>query len=146
MREIKFRSWDKKEKQMTYFTLEQLIDSIGFEYVIPENLIRLAPIPIGDRNNKIRMQFTGLLDKNGKEIYEGDILEVHRYGLEEKHRTVVRFESGGFILEDDFGEAVTIGWAIDSWDDDGHKYSVIGNIHENSELLKARPWRSEKNK
>lgn len=66
-------------------------------------------------------QYTGLEDKNGKRIFEGDILSF-RAG-----RThVVRFEDGAFILED---SAIPIPFAI--------KSEIIGNIHDNPELLKA---------
>ena len=65
-------------------------------------------------------QYTGLNDKNGKLIFEGDIL-LFRAG-----RThVVRFEDGAFILED---TAIPIPFAI--------KSEIIGNVHDNPELLK----------
>ena len=65
-------------------------------------------------------QYTGLKDKNGKRIFEGDILSF-RAG-----RThVVRFEDGAFILED---SAIPIPFAI--------KSEIIGNVHDNPELLK----------
>ena len=65
-------------------------------------------------------QYTGLEDKNGKRIFEGDILSF-RAG-----RThVVRFEDGAFILED---SAIPIPFAI--------KSEIIGNVHDNPELLK----------
>lgn len=65
-------------------------------------------------------QYTGLEDKHGKQIIEGDIL-LFRAG-----RThVVRFEDGAFILED---SAIPIPFAI--------KSEIIGNVHDNPELLK----------
>ena len=65
-------------------------------------------------------QYTGLKDKNGKLIFEGDIL-LFRAG-----RThVVRFEDGAFILED---TAIPIPFAI--------KSEIIGNVHDNPELIK----------
>ena len=64
-------------------------------------------------------QYTGLEDKHGKRIIEGDILSF-RAG-----RThVVRFEDGAFILED---SAIPIPFAI--------KSEIIGNIHDNPELI-----------
>jgi uncharacterized phage protein (TIGR01671 family) len=72
------------------------------------------------------MQFTGLLDKNGKEIYEGDILEnmnwrEWNYKNGEKHRVVVKWTSGKKFSGFGIGE-------------DTH-YEIIGNIYENPELL-----------
>jgi uncharacterized phage protein (TIGR01671 family) len=73
---------------------------------------------------------TGLLDKNGKEIYEGDIV-TWGYG-----NTTVRF--GGMELEDDQGSAFTVtGWIVSDCTLDS-RCEVIGNIHENPELLNAR--------
>ena len=66
-------------------------------------------------------QYTGLNDKHGKRIFEGDILSL-RTG-----RThVVRFEDGAFVLEN---TAIPMRFAI--------KFEVIGNIHDNPELLKG---------
>ena len=65
-------------------------------------------------------QYTGLKDKNGKRIFEGDILS-----LQTGRPHVVRFKNGAFILED---SAIPMSFAI--------KFEIIGNIHDNPELLK----------
>ena len=83
------------------------------------------------------MQFTGLKDKNGKEIYKGDILRIiNEY--DKVNITEVKFIDGGFTVEDDFGEydMTTIGWAINIWDNENSNYEIIGNIYENPDLLK----------
>lgn len=71
-------------------------------------------------------QFTGLLDKNGKEIYEGDILGCpeDNYFLNE----AVIFAEGCFMVKDDY--TTTPVCAIDTQD-----RTVIGNIHDNSSLI-----------
>ena len=65
-------------------------------------------------------QYTGLKDKHGKRIFEGDILSL-RTGRPH----VVRFKDGAFILED---SAIPMSFAI--------KFEIIGNVHDNPELFK----------
>jgi hypothetical protein len=76
MREIKLRAWDNQEMLYEWFTI---IYDGGF--ITPRTLCRGA--------NAV-MQFTGLTDKNGKEIYEGDIIEQ----ADTKHEVI--FHKGCF--------------------------------------------------
>jgi hypothetical protein len=72
------------------------------------------------------MQFTGLLEKNGKEIFEGDILRVHSHDN----------DHDGQLMAVEWGH---LGWAVKSknWYSltDHDKFSVVGNIYENPGLL-----------
>jgi uncharacterized phage protein (TIGR01671 family) len=83
MKEIKFRAWDKEDKTMR--TLEE-IKKLGGLNIWSSNL--------DTESSFILMQYTGLKDKNGKEIYEGDIVE-----FEDGEKYYISFSSGTFTLE-----------------------------------------------
>ena len=111
MRELKFRAWIEKEKYMALQGEPDLetLSSFMYHYSDCKNL----------------MQYTGLKDKNGKEIYEGDIL--------------------GFEVIRNFKEITVYHFAV-TWDFENagwiqfspkNKIVVIGNIYENPELLKS---------
>jgi uncharacterized phage protein (TIGR01671 family) len=140
MREIKFRVFDKKDG-ILYPTFEWN----GFkswsshrcsgEYIVTFNQdshdgngkYHEDPDPIVDE--LVWMQYTGLKDKNGKEIYEGDVVRTpHR--LMKKYDWKVIFHRGAFVLTDGIGCR-----RFDS-EKFTKNYEIIGNIYENPELLK----------
>ena len=108
---------------MVYATLLQICKQIGYEYAIPDNVLRFSQIESN------AMQFTGLLDKNGKEIYEGDICR------DEDGLGVVYWEKDcwmyGFVQDD--SSYKSDGYMLREMVDD---CEIIGNIFENQELLK----------
>jgi len=130
MREIKFRAWEKRNKIMEYINILKKITCFLPCHDINDR-IRYAQVACNDYE---LMQYTGLKDKNGKEIYEGDIvsscgyLEVVSYGIQE----VDAFEGMGFNLWSFMEETTANGKRLSA------ETKVIGNIHENPELLEEK--------
>ena len=145
MREIKFRAWDKERKEMREV---ELMDWSDWWVSTGSTGEREEPSKYGERNSfkneqtdrHILMQYTGLKDKNGKEIYEGDVVNASWYDYDEPR-------------DDAFGEVFFNGnWmAYCIWKEDEKSISemngqgayhweieVVGNIYENPELLEQQ--------
>jgi len=104
-REIKFRAWNKEENKIKYSS----------EYPDLPCFFTLNQWQLGQEMYPM-MQYTGLKDKNGKEIYEGDI--VRR--LTEKYQVIF----GEGYIEPFYTYGIT-----------GDTYEIIGNIYENPDLI-----------
>lgn len=122
MREIKFRVYDKNKKLMCY-------DITGFEFY-GEGILSGVFID-GDYTDDFKlMQFTGLNDKNGKKIYEGDIVDVTRPCIYETGTII--FKNGCFFIK--VKKTLLALWECEP---NNYQLEVIGNIYENSNLLKG---------
>lgn len=136
MREIEFRVWDNQEK--VYLNKKDIaIDNLGNVFVFEgcnDNdadlwYVRILVEP--DNERYIIEQSTGLKDKNGTEIYEGDVIKVERDGIIYR----VEWIHGGFGLEPRYNSPFhpRLG-NVELCE----KIEVIGNIHENPELLEEK--------
>jgi len=127
MRTIKFRAWDKERgKMLSEVHLED--DECLGEF----SLCRLNKCL--SETKLILMQYTGLKDKNGKEIYEGDIVYFERAGKDHDWKkpgwqnTIVWNEDCACFEEKESGNEIDR--------EEMAKVEIIGNIYENPELLK----------
>lgn len=137
-REIKFRAWDSYRNEWATMKHHSLVFS-DTDWALKHKGGSIKP------STRMRlMQYTGLKDKNGKEIYEGDIFDYDgEMMLFDPGRYVVGWGDGEFALRDvdslDEEEYhIGLSEAISDTHNPGYtpQIRVIGNIHENPELIK----------
>jgi uncharacterized phage protein (TIGR01671 family) len=123
MREIKFRAFDTKGDGMFYDIQNGITFDDGSKYTFD----RFLNPDANDSHEWIVMQFTGLKDKNGKEIYEGDVVVLDTY------------PEWGFKNAEGVVEYIGSAFYVQHWTLSGrpeNKRQVLGNIYEHPHLLK----------
>jgi uncharacterized phage protein (TIGR01671 family) len=126
---FKFRAWNKEYSKL--YSWEDIIDKKG-----NCSLYWCMLQAQNDEVNNILMQCTGLKDKNGKLIYEGDIVKIPDdwdiYGLFAGEKREIYFNEGGFRLKPKWDK-----YSHGNWLEDTKDFEVIGNIYETPELLES---------
>jgi len=118
MREIKFRAWQDEEKIM-----------FEPEHINCYQMARHSKWP--ERQFRDLMQYTGLKDKNGKEIYEGDYVKCRVKNKDDWHEGQIKFNRSSWVVF-----KYTKGHCFMRRTSAYREYEIIGNIHENPELIK----------
>ena len=121
MREIKFRAWDGNQMS------EEFMLSLEGEVLSPETF------PFTVRKDVVLMQYTGLKDKNGKEIYEGDIVNGDHWSIESETPCVIKFTDGKFeacMPDSNIAAYYAECRSPEEWE-------VIGNLYETPNLLET---------
>lgn len=137
MRETQFRAKRRDNKEFVYGSLLEIGDQ---KYIVPNdagrgypdepncsplalyNWFEVDPATVG--------QYTGLKDKNGKDIYDDDVIKNHQADV-----NVVHWFGNGWHYKNYHAEAISLDDTISVYDWTTTKHEVIGNIHENPELL-----------
>jgi len=144
-REIKFRVWEKGTKNLLgyenfntpfnngyfYVDLSELNNNQDEGELVCHSEFHNPPMlrPKG-LNQLFREQFIGLNDKSGRQIYEGDILECKNW---EPQKYKIEFIEGAFCLTNPLVSMPTDVTFLE--DSTGKHFEIIGNIHQNPELL-----------
>lgn len=119
MRDIKFRVWDKENKTMNK---ARKLDFLGNRVKINNDIDFVLNMNSKKNQNIELMQYIGIKDKKGKEIYEGDIVRYFKDEL-----AIIEFKRGCFVIESKNH--------IDYFHEILGEIEVVGNIYENEDLL-----------
>lgn len=125
----RFRAWDKEFKEMVQ------VDALVFDEQIIKATYKNGNVVKEDLKNYILMQSTGFRDKNGKEIFEGDIIAIEVEDLEAPVNAKVFCNNDiGVLMFHVFEDSEDVPM-VELLEDNSVAFAVIGNIWEDGELL-----------
>ena len=133
MREIKFRAWDSEQEYMRDWDNLRMIN-YNLNWYRDNTKQKDRINDMWEDEHLALMQYTGLKDKKGKEIYEGDIVKINPPFVENPTKkgwyspAIVKFERGGFIGDDGHYDDPDVNLNFVG-------IEVIGNIYENKGLV-----------
>lgn len=126
----RFRAWDKEFKEMVQ------VDALVFDEQIIKATYKNGNVVKEDIKNYVLMQSTGLRDKNGKEIFEGDVLKVTNLS---SWLEVVSFnEDKAMFVSKETKRKVEETPLYDLFNTDIFEVEIIGNIHTNPKLAEVK--------
>ena len=135
MKEIKFRAWLKEDKRMVNVETMDFTDK-SIQYLKKSEINNAYILRRESFVDVELMQYTGVKDKNGKEIYEGDIIKYKfPYDRRLNHISPVKFleTETSFGVKDRYGIEIPL-YRITT----NNYFEVIGNIYENKNLLEEK--------
>lgn len=124
MREIRFRVWDEDRQKMYY----QLENAPSFGACEDDRAVSIEDVFFYEKDNFVKMQFTGRVSECGKLIYEADVVELFIHGMF-KIRGFVEFTDSMWMINDSRGF-----YPLDVHEE--QIVRVLGNTFENRELIK----------
>jgi uncharacterized phage protein (TIGR01671 family) len=124
MREIKFRMWNSCGDKSRFLYSFQALECMNQQQLGIYN---------HEKDGCAFEQYTGLKDKNGKEIYEGDILSRTINPRNGKPYNIIETVEYCNFVDDEYNYHVS-GFNLSAYSEE---FEIIGNIHENSELINA---------
>ena len=132
MREIKFRAWSKHLKRYFYNISPLPFGFIASHPILAQpDLVAPTLVMQGIEYEVVIEQYTGLKDKNGKEIYEGDIVKGKSIGIITWDLTCCWYSVVSNLVTYPIKPYTEILF------NNGEEWEIIGNIHENPELLEG---------
>lgn len=116
MKELKFRAWDARNKEM--FTPKEIVFNEHYGVLFFNRFSQ-------HNNDMVLMQFTGLKDINGKDIYDGDIVKE---SAPRGYKDIIVFEDGKYQM-------IRLMTSLTRESIKKYEFEIIGNLYENPELL-----------